>query len=151
MLETKIPPPVYGAITAAIIWWLAQTFPALDFSNQLLRYLGITLIVLGISIDLLALGQFLVEKTTPNPLKPNNAKTMVISGLYRFSRNPMYLGLLITLAGWALYLGNAAGFICLPIFVALINRMQIIPEEHALTQKFGQSYLNYQRQVRRWL
>ena len=150
-LETKIPPPVYGLLTALIIWWIASILPSLELLPGWFKQAGILLIVIGISLDLTALSQFFKQKTTPNPLSPNKANTIVVSGLYRYSRNPMYLGLLISLTGWALYLGNLAGLACLPIFVLLLNQMQIKPEERALKEKFGESYRNYLRDVRRWL
>ena len=150
-LETKIPPPVYGLLTALIIWWIASILPSLELLPGWFKQAGILLIVIGVGLDLTALSQFFKQKTTPNPLSPNKANTIVVSGLYRYSRNPMYLGLLISLTGWALYLGNLAGLACLPIFVLLLNQMQIKPEERALKEKFGESYRNYLRDVRRWL
>ena len=150
-LETKIPPPVYGLLTALIIWWIASILPSLELLSGWFKQDGILLIVIGVGLDLTALSQFFKQKTTPNPLSPNKANTIVVSGLYRYSRNPMYLGLLISLTGWALYLGNLAGLACLPIFVLLLNQMQIKPEERALKEKFGESYRNYLRDVRRWL
>lgn len=151
ILETKIPPPVYGLITALLIWWIAAAFPALKLLPMWFKQVGIVFIVFGICLDLAALSQFYKRKTTPNPLSPNKANTIVISGLYRFSRNPMYLGLLLSLTGWALYLGNLAGLACLPIFVWVLNNMQIRPEERALEKKFGKSYTRYLSEVRRWV
>lgn len=150
-LETKIPPPVYGLMTALTIWWLARLFPNMTLVPEPIRTFGLVLLFLGIAIDLTALGQFFKQKTTPNPLSPDKAKSIVISGLYHFSRNPMYLGMLISLTGWTLYQGNLTGTMCLPVFVLIINQMQILPEERALKVKFGDSYLSYLSQVRRWL
>jgi protein-S-isoprenylcysteine O-methyltransferase Ste14 len=150
-LETKIPPPVYGLITALLIWWLASVFPSLKLLPAWFKQMGIALIVIGVCLDLMALRQFYKQKTTPNPLSPNKANTIVISGLYRFSRNPMYLGLLLSLTGWTMYLGNLASLACLPVFVWVLNNMQIKPEEHALEKKFGESYTRYLSEVRRWL
>ena len=86
-----------------------------------------------------------------NPTKPEASSAVVSDGIYRFSRNPMYLSLLTGLAGWALFLENAAALLVLPMFVAYMNRFQIKPEERALLEKFGSSYAEYMRSVRRWL
>ena len=150
-LETKIPPPVYGLFTALIIWWIAQTFPVPGSVPLAFKKLGLVLMVFGLLIDMTALGQFLIKKTTPNPLSPEKANIFVASGLYRFSRNPMYLGLLILLTGWTLRQGSLTGLICLPLFVLLMNHLQIIPEERALKKKFGKPYTSYLKKVRRWL
>ena len=150
-LETKIPPPVYGIATAALIWWLAKAAPSLTLIPSSISKLGIALIIVGVLIDVYALVQFIKQRTTPNPLSPQNANDIVISGLYKFSRNPMYLGLLLSLTGWAIYQANLIGFVCLPIFIWLINTLQITPEERILLEKFGDSYQQYLTKVRRWI
>ena len=150
-LETKIPPPVYGLLTALLIWWLNQWLPAWALLPAALKIPGMVLMVGGFSLDLLALKQFTGKHTTLNPLSPEKASTIVISGIYRYTRNPMYLGLLIALSGWCFYLGNLAGFLCLPLFVLILTRMQILPEERILSDKFGEPYIDYLKQVRRWI
>jgi protein-S-isoprenylcysteine O-methyltransferase Ste14 len=149
--ETKIPPPVYGLITALVIWGTAKLLPSLSLMHPPYTWLGVVLIVIGVGIDLTALAHFYAHKTTFNPFYPDRADKLVIFGIYRYSRNPMYLGLLLSLTGWAFYLGNLAGFVWLPIFVRLMNWMQIMPEEQALVRKFGEPYMNYLQRVRRWL
>jgi len=76
---------------------------------------------------------------------------MVTWGVYALSRNPMYLGGLIMLLGWAVFLSNALAFLFLPVYVLYINRFQIAPEERVLTSLFGQTYVAYQARTRRWL
>jgi protein-S-isoprenylcysteine O-methyltransferase Ste14 len=93
---------------------------------------------------------FRKAKTTVNPLKPH-ASSLVTWGVYAISRNPMYLGGLIMLLGWAIFLPNALAFVFLPIYVLYINWFQIAPEERALTSLFGQTYVAYQMRARRWL
>lgn len=90
-------------------------------------------------------------KTTINPLRPANASSLVTSGIYRFTRNPMYLGLLFVLVAWALYLSSALAFVGPYLFVLYIRRFQIAPEERVLAAKFGDAYSDYTSQVRRWL
>lgn len=86
-----------------------------------------------------------------NPLNPAAATTLVESGIYRYSRNPMYLGLLFVLLGWAAFLGNAFAVLILPGFVWYMNYFQIIPEEKALLERFGSAFSAYSKKVRRWL
>jgi len=108
---------------------------------------------MGVSmlLDLWSLYIFFRAKTTVHPMNLDNTSYLVTVGLYRISRNPMYLGLLVFLIGWAVYLGSASPFLLPPIFVWTLNKQQIEPEEIFLTKKFGQEYLDYQRRVRRWL
>lgn len=150
-LETKIPPPLLGFVTALLMWLLAQLLPTLSMLSSNLYRVGIVIMLAGFCLDVIALIQFRKNNTTVNPLTPEKASNIVITGLYKYTRNPMYLGLLITLTGWGLYLGNLASFACLPIFVRLITRFQIMPEERILKDKFGASYEQYTEKVRRWI
>jgi protein-S-isoprenylcysteine O-methyltransferase Ste14 len=150
-LETKIPPPLLGFVAALLMWLLTQLLPTLTMVSSNIYRVGIALMLAGLSLDLIALRQFLKNKTTINPTAPEKASTIVVTGLYRYSRNPMYLGLLIALTGWGLYLGNLASLACLPLFVRVLTQIQILPEERILLEKFGESYENYLLQVRRWL
>ncbi|MEE9447431.1 MAG: isoprenylcysteine carboxylmethyltransferase family protein [Arenicellales bacterium] len=150
-LEHKIPPPVYGLFTGLLIWMLNKWLPSLEIIPSNIQTLGWFILAFGVSIDIISLAQFHQNKTTLNPLKPDNASTIVATGMYRFSRNPMYLGMLIALIGWAVQMGNIAGFACLPLFVWIITQMQILPEERILKEKFGASYVDYLKRVRRWI
>lgn len=150
-LKLKIPPPVQGLIWGLIMWGVAQVMSGWNhtFSGQ--KYVGFALIFVGLSIEFISAAAFFRQKTTVNPLKPENATSLVSSGLYKISRNPMYLGLLTLLSGWAVILGNPVNIAALAAFVAGMNWLQIIPEEKHLTRKFGQSYKDYKRRVRRWI
>ena len=86
-----------------------------------------------------------------NPIKPDTASSLVSSGVYRFTRNPMYLGLSVTLLGWAMFLSNPLALLAVPLFVLYINRFQINPEERVLSSLFGAGYAAYKEKVRRWL
>jgi protein-S-isoprenylcysteine O-methyltransferase Ste14 len=107
--------------------------------------------IIAFSFELWSALLFFRSHTTINPLKPDNSKIIVTSGLYQFSRNPMYVSLLIMLFGYALWLGSLSPFLLLPLFFGIITTMQIIPEEQALEKNFGQEYLDYKARVRRWL
>ena len=149
-MKLKIPPPVYMLIFAALMWQLSLSLPLYcwPFNSQTI---GIIIMLLGGVIDFSSLIGFIISKTSINPMKPENTQTIVSSGMYKFSRNPMYLGLLLLLTGWSLYLGTLAAVLLLPLFVLTLTIMQIEPEEKILEEKFGQQYLDYKNKVRRWL
>jgi len=105
----------------------------------------------GLVLDLAGLISFMQAKTAVNPLKPASASSLVSSGIYRLTRNPMYLGLLLMLLGWATFLANGLAYFIAPLFVLYINRFQIHPEERVLLQKFGARFSAYKARVRRWL
>ena len=84
-------------------------------------------------------------------MKPNSTSSLVISGIYRYTRNPMYLGFVLVLLGWAAFLSNLAALALLPAFVLYINRFQIMPEEHVLASLFPHGYPAYRARVRRWI
>ncbi len=152
-LELKIPPPVVGLITATLMWGVAQTvWPAvLSVSGYPRAALALGLLVAGIATDIAGLIAFVRHKTTINPMRPGKTSHIVRYGIYRFSRNPMYLGMLLILSAWAVYLGHLLAALILPLFVAYINRFQIRPEERILAERFGADYLAYLASVRRWL
>lgn len=150
-LQLKIPPPIYFLLFAAAMWLLAQHLPLGNLIPKPWNYSGILIAILSFLADLTSLWAFLKARTTVNPLRPNKTQQLVTSGLYRYTRNPMYLGLLIILLGWAIYLGALTPFLLLPAFVWVITRMQILPEEAMLQAKFGKTYSDYQQRVPRWL
>ena len=102
-------------------------------------------------VALAGIFAFRNNRTTVNPLSPGTASVVVTTGVYRISRNPMYLGFLMALAGWAVHLSNVGATLLLPAFVAYLTRYQIKPEERALLAKFGSEYSQYMSRVRRWL
>lgn len=146
-----VPPPVLGLLIGVAMTGVARLTPALAVEFPLRRPLALLLVGAGVSIDAVSLLAFFRARTTISPLQPERASTLVVSGLYCFSRNPMYLGLLIVLCGWAVWLANPLNAVLVALFVALMNAWQIRPEERALRAKFGQSYEQYCQRVRRWL
>ena len=152
-LENRIPPPIVMLATAAIMLALDQFAPGLRIGVEVhvAQSLGGMIAFSGFAIDVYCLLNFLVRKTSASPLKPEKASSIIRTGFYRLSRNPMYLGMVIVLLGWAVMLLNPMALIGLPLFVAFIQRFQIAPEERALTRLFGEEYIAYTRQVRRWI
>ena len=112
---------------------------------------ALALVVIGLSISISGMVSFRRAKTTINPSKPSAASSLVTSGVYRYTRNPMYLGLSITLMGWAVFLSNPLALLAVPPFVLYVNRLQINPEERVLSSLFGAEYAAYTEKVRRWL
>ena len=146
-----MPPPVVAVLAGVLMWLAARALPALDIHVPARGTLAAAFGLIGLALAAVAFFQFRRVGTTPNPRKPHESTTLVVAGMYRFSRNPMYLGDVLILAAWALWLANAAAFVFLPLFVAYINRYQIAPEESALESRYGSAYTEYRRAVRRWL
>lgn len=148
-LELKIPPPVVGVIVAAAMWAIDRWTPSYEFPGR--RVLAVTLAVVGLSIAAAGVIEFRRARTTVNPLRPSTTSSLVASGVYRLTRNPMYLGFLLVLLGWAAWLANPATLAVAALFVLYLNRFQIAPEERALHALFGAEFERYCARVRRWL
>jgi len=149
-LESKVPPPLVVLVMAAFMWLISQAAPMLHVDVRAHTWLAAALVSAGFVTGISGVMTFLKAKTTLDPTKPH-ASSMVTWGVYAFSRNPMYLGGLIMLLGWTIFLSNPLAFVFLPAYVLYINRFQIEPEERALTSLFGEPYAAYQVRVRRWL
>ena len=146
-----MPPPVVTAVFALFMWLVAIPFPALDLDLPARSELAAALLAVAVGIGAAALLGFRRAKTTINPLKPEASSALVTGGIYRWTRNPMYLAMLLVLIGWACIVSNLAALVMLPLFVSTLNRLQIEPEERALHARFGAEFENYRRKVRRWL
>jgi protein-S-isoprenylcysteine O-methyltransferase Ste14 len=151
LLELKIPPPAVALIFGILMWVLTATEPSLALSLPWRTTAALMFLTAGFATSLAGLIEFRRAKTTVNPFTPEASAAIVTSGIYRFSRNPMYTGLLLALIGWAVWLDHLLAFTLLPFFVLYINRFQIQPEERALAAKFGAPFREYTRSVRRWL
>lgn len=150
-LELKIPPPVVGALVAAAMWSVASLGPRFTLLSVPRNVALAVLVVAGAAFDLLGLAAFRASRTTINPLKPERTSALVTGGVYRVTRNPMYVGLGLLLLAWALYLSALLPFAGPVIFVLYITRFQIQPEERVLRDMFGNEYAAYAARVRRWL
>lgn len=151
VLELRIPPPVVMLLTGILMRLASSVMPALAFPIPARVALAVALAVAGFVVASVAFFSFRRVRTTVDPRKPDEATNLVAAGLYKVTRNPMYLGLLLILTGWAIFLANAMAFVFLPVFVLYLNRFQIEPEERALALKFGAQYAAYRAKVRRWL
>jgi protein-S-isoprenylcysteine O-methyltransferase Ste14 len=150
-LELKIPPLLLLLILAGAMLAVTYAAPALSFRVPGRPLAALALAGLGAASAAVGVIAFRRRQTTVNPLTPGASSAIVSGGIYRVSRNPMYLGFLLVLAGWAVYLANAGAALFLPAFVAYLTRYQIEPEERALLAKFGSEYAQYMSRVRRWL
>ena len=150
-LELKIPPPVVALLVALAMWAASRTGPTIELSVLVRAVAAIIIAVVGGSISLAGDLSFRRAKTTVNPMKPEKASSLVTSGIYRFTRNPMYLGLLLVVVAWAAFLASAWALAGPVAFVLYIARFQIAPEERVLSTKFGATYSEYKARVRRWL
>jgi len=149
-LELLIPPPVWFAFSWGAMWGLSKIDPFIIIIPGT-SFLGKGFFVIGLGIALWAVARFLRQKTTINPHKPQKSARLVTGGIYRITRNPMYLGMVLILIGIALSYGSVLGAVIVPLFVVIITKLQIEPEERALEDLFGAAYLAYKEKVRRWI
>ena len=150
-LENKIPPPIVCLIVAIAMWMTATLSSAISIEHTLRLAVAILFGVFGLVIASLGFRAFGAAKTTISPVNIEAASSLVTSGVYRYTRNPMYVGLTSLLIAWAVYLAAPLTILGPLAFVLYITRFQIIPEERALSRIFGRSYDDYRAQVRRWL
>jgi len=150
-LELKIPPLIVGAAFAAAMGACARFAPLGELALPWRVPVAVVLAVLGVGFVAAGVGTFRRVGTTVHPRRPERASTLVVSGIYAVSRNPMYVGMLLALAAWAVILARPLAYLCPPAFVAYMNRFQIAPEERAMAARFGEAYEAYRRSVRRWL
>lgn len=150
-LELKIPPPVVTLATAAAMWGLAQLLPVVALPRGTRLAAAGLLALAGMATSGWGIAAFRRARTTVNPHKPAKATSLVTSGPYRLTRNPMYLGLLLVLAAWTVFLASLPAVLGPVAFVLYIVRFQIIPEERVMEGLFGDAYLAYKARVRRWI
>jgi protein-S-isoprenylcysteine O-methyltransferase Ste14 len=150
-LELKIPPLLVWLVIAGAMLGVAYSAPSLSFTLAGSAAIALALVALGGALAFAGVIAFRNQRTTVNPLTPSASSSVVSGGVYRVSRNPMYLGFLLALGGWAVYLSNAGAALLLPVFVAYMTQYQIKPEERALLAKFGSEFAQYMSRVRRWL
>jgi protein-S-isoprenylcysteine O-methyltransferase Ste14 len=147
-LALRVPPVVVVLIVSTTMVAAASlTGPTLPTSTTA----AVAFAALGFAIALAGVVTFKRHRTTVDPRFPDKTSTLVTRGVYRLSRNPMYLGFLLCLVGLAVQLGSVVAWALLPLFVVYMNRFQIGPEEVVLQAAFGDAFTTYRRQVRRWL
>jgi protein-S-isoprenylcysteine O-methyltransferase Ste14 len=150
-MKPRIPPPIFLLLAAASMWALNRWLPVVHWIPRPWNRAGALPAAIGFIIVVAAIARFGRARTTVNPIDPSKATQLVTGGVFRLSRNPMYLGMVLLLVGWAAWLQSASPWLIPPLFLILITRVQIIPEEHALERLFGARYIAYRRSVPRWI
>lgn len=150
-LETRIPPPLVALATAVLQWFAARLAEPWPLEAGWRIGVAIALALAGLAFSTSGLLAFRRARTTVDPMHPASASRLVTGGIYRWTRNPMYVGLLLVLLAWATFLANLPAFAPVVLYVAYVHRFQIVPEERVLAQLFGEAYETYRRRVRRWL
>ncbi len=152
-LETRIPPVVVGVVAAAIGWAVGRIdLDGTPLDNTFGTFLALALAVVGVSVAIAGMVEFRRAHTTVNPHSIDQASNIVTTGIFRFTRNPMYVGMGFVVAGACAGFGTVVGLVvAVAGFVTVLTRLQIIPEERMLDHKFGVVYTQYRTQARRWL
>ena len=148
-MKTKIPPPILALVMIVLIYLSSFFIESTKFNYQ--GSLSVLVLILGLACAIPSFKLFARYKTTISPLKPSDTTVLVTEGMYRYSRNPMYLGLLLLTISSTIWFGTWFGIIINILFIFLINFLQIIPEEEALLEIFGEEYEEYKKNVRRWI
>lgn len=150
-MQAKIPPPVVAALVAAAMYGVSMSPLALTFDTGRNGWISGALLLAGAVLAGLGVIQFRQHRTTVDPLRPNKASTLVTSGVYRRTRNPMYLGMLLVLLGLGVLFDSLAAVVLALGFIPLITTLQIRAEEAAMHTLFGTEFDAYKATVRRWL
>ena len=148
-IKTKLPPPLVALPFGFLINYTKNIFPKIEVKNEFI--FGSFMIISGLIIILSAIILFKKYQTTITPLNPSNATKLITDGIYKFSRNPMYLGLLLVLLGISIILNLTGGIFLIPLFILYLNLFQVIPEENAMVDLFKDEFLEYKKNVRRWI
>ncbi|MED5474568.1 MAG: isoprenylcysteine carboxylmethyltransferase family protein [Candidatus Neomarinimicrobiota bacterium] len=140
------------ALFSGIIMWLVSKYSLnTNFNLNGINILALVFLIIAIIMIVLSINKFKKNRTTISPLRPNKTSSLITSGIYNYTRNPMYLGLLLMLISTALFIKNFISFLIIPLFVISINKNQILPEEQILENIFGEEYRNYTKKVKRWI
>jgi protein-S-isoprenylcysteine O-methyltransferase Ste14 len=150
-LELKVPPDVVWVIVAGLMWLVSTKTPRVEIPSTFRGGLAVVLTVAGVALMAGARAALVRAETTWRPMTPGQTTRLVSSGVYSVSRNPIYLGMLLVMFGWAVLLNSPGALVVSAAFVAYLDRFQIRPEERALTGILGQEYVEYRKRVRRWV
>ena len=150
-LELRIPPLLLTAFFGIGMALVSRALPSLRADIPAGSPVSIFLAAAGALLAVVAWMQFRRAQTTVDPRFPSRTARLVTGGVYRFTRNPMYLGFALALGGWTLWLAHPLSAIGLPLYVAYLDRFQIDPEERSLQQKFAEEFRAYEACVRRWI
>ena len=148
-MKTKIPPPIVTLVSALLIFFSRELFPNYVFEYQ--SMLSIAIFISGLMILFSAVSLFKEKETTVNPMSPEKASSLVVDGVFKYTRNPMYLGMSVVLLSISIQFNLIGGLLIVSLFVAYITAFQIIPEEAKLNKIFGEKFIEYKKKTRMWL
>jgi protein-S-isoprenylcysteine O-methyltransferase Ste14 len=150
-LSLKVPPPLVALLFGLLMWLISSLAGVAGVAIANRTVVAIAIALVGVAFGFTAMATFVRAKTTMNPTKPSATSSLVTGGVFRLSRNPMYLSLVLYLVAWAVYLSNWLALLLVPVFMLYIHQFQIKPEEQALSTLYGSAYADYKSRVRRWL
>jgi protein-S-isoprenylcysteine O-methyltransferase Ste14 len=150
-LELKVPPDAVWLVAAAVMWLASALSPKFAVPLPLRIVVAVLFAILAVWAIIAARVTLDRAQTTWHPTSPERASRLVTTGAYRFSRNPIYLGMLLGLVGWAVLLASPLALVVSGGFALYMNRFQIGPEERTLSTLFGHDFREYAMRVRRWL
>ncbi|WP_281645718.1 isoprenylcysteine carboxylmethyltransferase family protein [Parendozoicomonas sp. Alg238-R29] len=150
-LELKIPPVALVIVSGIAMWGVSLASNGFLLSEPVRMFLLGLFLLAGISIAVAGVKSFKSAQTTVNPMKPESSSSLVSSGIFQRTRNPMYVGMALALIGWGLFLANVYSLAIVLGFVLYMTRFQIIPEERVMAELFGIDFETYRKQVPRWL
>lgn len=150
-LETKIPPLVVAILVGGSTWLAGQVSPSFDMTLPFRSVIAVALLVAAAAMAAASVSAFRRAGTTLNPIRPDETTVFVAHGVFRYTRNPMYLAMQIALLAWALWIANGVALLVSVSFTPYITYLQIVPEERSLEARFGVDYTAYRQRVRRWI
>ncbi|MCS0437968.1 methyltransferase family protein [Vibrio diabolicus] len=150
-LELKVPPVAVFLLVILLMYGLTVLVPSLNISVPFVEVVVGGLTLLSGYMGIAGVYEFHKVKTTVNPVKPDTASSVVRTGVFSFSRNPMYMALLLLIIAIGLWWQHLSVMLCSVVFVSYMNRFQIKPEERVLERLFGEEYVDYKNHVRRWI
>ena len=150
-MTPRFPPLVVALSFGVEMWVVARALPSLHCEFPGRRPIALGLLALGVAISVAGVIAFRSARTTTNPLRPDAASALVVTGIYTRTRNPMYLGFVLMLLAWCAWLAHPVTLLGIPGFVAWMNRFQIPAEERAIGALFGAEFEQYRARVRRWI
>ncbi|MGR5416338.1 methyltransferase family protein [Vibrio diabolicus] len=150
-LELRVPPVAVFLLVILLMYWLKGLTPNFMITVPFVGFVVAALTLLSGFIGIAGVYEFRKEKTTVNPVKPESATSVVSTGVFAYTRNPMYVALLLLIIALGLWWQHLSVIPCGALFISYMNRYQIKPEEHVLERLFGDDYLKYKNRVRRWI
>ena len=148
-MNNKVPPPIITLICGLGIYFSRPLFPKYNFIS--IDIIAASFFLLGIIMLITAVLSFKKRSTTVSPLQPEKASYLVVSGIFKYSRNPMYLGMLLILISMTIKFNFVGGILIIFAFITFITKFQIIPEETALEKLFGKEFTRYKKKTKRWI